>query len=149
MLIECSECGKQISSKATVCPNCGCPIEYNVTNKTNTQKKYMYMCDGCNNPFKSFNEYMGLSYICPDCGGKITYYETEDIDNETGLVTQRSYENSKEMSQNNNVPKCPTCGSTNIVKIGIANRVMSIGLFGLASNKIGKTYKCENCGYTW
>lgn len=43
MLIECSECGKQISSKATVCPNCGCPIEYNVTNKTNTQKN-MCIC---------------------------------------------------------------------------------------------------------
>ena len=24
-LIKCSECGKEISSKATTCPNCGCP----------------------------------------------------------------------------------------------------------------------------
>lgn len=26
-LIKCSECGKEISNKATTCPNCGCPIE--------------------------------------------------------------------------------------------------------------------------
>ena len=25
-MIKCSECGKKISDKATVCPNCGCPI---------------------------------------------------------------------------------------------------------------------------
>lgn len=26
-LVKCSECGKEISSKATACPYCGCPIE--------------------------------------------------------------------------------------------------------------------------
>ncbi|MCF7943853.1 MAG: zinc ribbon domain-containing protein [Spirochaetia bacterium] len=26
MLIECSECGHQISDKATTCPNCGAPV---------------------------------------------------------------------------------------------------------------------------
>lgn len=25
-LIECKECSKQVSDKATACPNCGCPI---------------------------------------------------------------------------------------------------------------------------
>lgn len=27
-LITCSECGKQISSSATVCPNCGCKTDF-------------------------------------------------------------------------------------------------------------------------
>ena len=26
-MIKCTECGKEMSDKATVCPNCGCPIE--------------------------------------------------------------------------------------------------------------------------
>ena len=26
MLIKCIECGKEISSKASACPNCGCPV---------------------------------------------------------------------------------------------------------------------------
>lgn len=57
--------------------------------------------------------------------------------------------NLQTMNNNNCVPKCPTCGSTNIKKISTANRMVSTGLFGLASSKIGKTHKCNNCGYTW
>ena len=48
-----------------------------------------------------------------------------------------------------NKPKCPTCGSTNISKIGTFNRMLSTGFFGLASGKIGKTMRCKNCGYNW
>lgn len=46
-------------------------------------------------------------------------------------------------------PKCPTCGSPNISKIGTVERAGSVAAFGLASKKIGKTFKCSNCGYTW
>ena len=46
-------------------------------------------------------------------------------------------------------PACPSCGSSNISKIGIVGRAVSVGLFGLASSKIGKTHKCNNCGTTW
>lgn len=48
-----------------------------------------------------------------------------------------------------NTPKCPTCGSTNIKKIGNLERGASVGLFGLFSSKIGKTMQCKNCGYKW
>ena len=53
------------------------------------------------------------------------------------------------LEENIRIPKCPTCGSTNISKIGTVNRMISTGLFGLASSKIGKTHKCNNCGTTW
>ena len=48
-----------------------------------------------------------------------------------------------------NQPKCPYCGSTNISKIGVVSRAVSVGLLGLASSKIGKTHKCNKCGSTW
>ena len=48
-----------------------------------------------------------------------------------------------------NKPKCPTCGSTNIKKIGSIERGASIAAFGIFSKKINKTFKCNNCGYTW
>ena len=47
------------------------------------------------------------------------------------------------------LPKCPTCQSTNISKIGTLNRMASVGFLGLASSKIGKTHKCNSCGHTW
>lgn len=45
--------------------------------------------------------------------------------------------------------KCPTCHSTNTQKISGVERATSVGLFGLFSKKIGKTWKCNSCGYTW
>lgn len=47
------------------------------------------------------------------------------------------------------VPKCPTCQSTNIRKMGGVERGASIWAFGLFSRKINKTFKCNQCGYTW
>lgn len=46
-------------------------------------------------------------------------------------------------------PKCPTCNSTNVVKISGTKRFVSVGFLGLASSNIGKTMECKNCGYKW
>ena len=43
-------------------------------------------------------------------------------------------------------PKCIYCGSSNIRKIGLLNRVVSAELWGLGSKKIGKQFHCNNCG---
>ena len=57
---------------------------------------------------------------------------------------------SKQQKQSqSNIPKCPTCGSTNISKIGFGERMLSVGTFGLLSKKMNKTFKCKNCGMTW
>ena len=45
--------------------------------------------------------------------------------------------------------ECTYCHSTNVTKIGTVNRAVSVGMFGLASSKIGKTHKCNDCGSTW
>lgn len=39
MLITCSECGKQVSDKATSCPNCGNPIAVQTTQNGSTQNQ--------------------------------------------------------------------------------------------------------------
>lgn len=53
------------------------------------------------------------------------------------------------LEERSRVPKCPTCGSTNIRKISGVERGASIAAFGIFSKKINKTFKCGNCGYTW
>ena len=53
------------------------------------------------------------------------------------------------LKEQSRVAKCPSCGSSNVSKIGMINRMVSTGLFGLASSKIGKIHKCNNCGTTW
>lgn len=46
-------------------------------------------------------------------------------------------------------PKCPACGSTSILKITAMDRIASISVFGAASGKIGKQYKCRKCKHMW
>ena len=48
-----------------------------------------------------------------------------------------------------NKPKCPTCSSTNVQKIGTGERAVSVAVLGIFSKKINKSFKCKNCGYTW
>lgn len=49
-LIKCDECGHEVSDKASVCPNCGCPIERKPT------------CEECGNQLSSDDT------MCPNCG---------------------------------------------------------------------------------
>lgn len=55
----------------------------------------------------------------------------------------------QKQSKQQNVPKCPTCGSTNIKKISGTKKTASIIGFGILSNNIGKTFECLNCKYKW
>lgn len=48
-----------------------------------------------------------------------------------------------------NVPKCPTCGSTNINKISSAKKAAGFITVGIFSSNFGKTMECKNCGYKW
>lgn len=76
------------------------------------------------------------------------------------MVNEHLYEytadkESEKLSFNNNfnvkknIPKCPTCGSSNLKKLDFIDRGISVGIFGLTSNKINKTFQCKNCKYTW
>lgn len=48
---------------------------------------------------------------------------------------------------NQYVPKCPICHSPNIHKITTAKKVSRVAMFGIFSlPKIGKEWKCDNCG---
>lgn len=48
-----------------------------------------------------------------------------------------------------NLPKCPTCGSTNISKISGVKRVVHGYAFGLFSKTARSQFECKNCGYKW
>ena len=52
-------------------------------------------------------------------------------------------------AQNNNRPKCPACGSTNIEKISATKKVVGGAMFGLFSSDVRNTMHCKNCGTKW
>lgn len=47
------------------------------------------------------------------------------------------------------LPHCPTCNSTNIKKISAGAKAVSVGLFGIFSQKVKRQFHCNNCGYEW
>lgn len=51
----------------------------------------------------------------------------------------------KEMTR----PQCPTCHSHNLEKIGAFEKAVSIGMFGIFSNKRKYQFRCKDCGYMW
>ena len=75
--------------------------------------------------------------------------EMRENEYEQRLEQARRYLANAQAQELLNKPKCPTCGSTNIKKIGGIERGASIAAFGIFSKKINKTFKCGNCGYTW
>lgn len=115
-------------------------------------------------------------YECPDCDyqlldTKITIDEfsiIQNISNTIGfleamidLKEKDIIEYNLKMSQfratqsqskqvvEDNVPKCPTCGSTKLSKVPVASKASSVFLFGLLSQKVKKTWHCDNCKYEW
>lgn len=91
--------------------------------------------------------------VCPNCGKKYSVIKT--VCGECGYSTNKNINKDKKEILNQytedkiNIPKCPTCGSTNIRKISGTKKAASIIGLGILSNNIGKTFECINCKYKW
>lgn len=89
---------------------------------------------------------------CPHCGfDKISSYLLQlERQKQAKYIDYTSFHNNIPIQpKEDNTPKCPTCGSTNIQKISGTKRWLSAGLFGLASSDVGKSMVCRNCGCKW
>lgn len=107
------------------------------------------ICGSTNQVF--FDDEDRKSIFCKNCKHYEDIYASEELkqlwENEANEKEQA--EINAKIQENINVPKCPTCNSTNIQKIGTGERVASVAMLGIFSKKINKSFKCKNCGYTW
>lgn len=55
----------------------------------------------------------------------------------------------QQLQQAQNQPKCPTCGSTNVEKISVGQKIGGSFLFGVFSSNVRNTMHCKNCGSKW
>lgn len=91
---------------------------------------------------------------CPNCG-LIYPFETDRCYNDNSLLriyTDEKFESDKSRNVTQtfaNLPKCPTCGSTNIQKISDLRRGVHAVAWGLLSNTARSQFECKNCGYKW
>ena len=136
-LSYCPKCGNQgiYENGNEICQYCGTkelPTKYD-------WDKWLFGGEYPNNLDEIiFNEYIKDNPLFDE-----NIYEQRE--GKEKLLQQASLDKQKEQ----NTPKCPTCGSTNVKHISTLNRVASIGVFGLFSSKIGKNYECLNCKMKW
>lgn len=156
MLMYCKKCGRTVMD-AKICDVCN-SITYSVP------EKYLLIFEG-----KLYENNLDSSkkdQFIEECIKSSSEFDEELFNNRDKIRAEQSrkYEQAMAIGQaivdgadpkiafrnaGKNMPKCPTCGSLSVQKIGGVERAASVGFWGLFSNKINKTYKCKNCGHTW
>lgn len=124
---------------------------YNMYNKYGTADFYYYF------RFDKYEQMTGKK-----AGRKMTKEESDDLKRHMQAtygkgsklyeeaVVQNCIEADRSRKQeSSNIPKCPTCNSTNIEKISLTKKAVGGALFGLFSSDVRKTMHCKNCGYKW
>ena len=79
----------------------------------------------------------------------LKFFETKETTHKIRNSSINYTNNTSKRSPSSNTPKCPHCSSTNFRRISTAGKIVSTGVFGLASSTIGKTFVCNKCGYKW
>lgn len=148
-LIKCQECGKEISSKAQACPNCGCPVEA-------SSEKMMYTIKGKEYDVSfiaqmlSNNQYIQPIIKLRDMAGITNQEATKIVDYYLdNKALPPITEDTNIIFTTPNLPKCPTCGSTNIEKIRVMGRAIDGWFFGRHSVEGRAQFLCKTCGYRW
>ena len=146
----CKSCGAISFNKEDICPVCNIPL---ITVPFFTGRKIDNL--GGEDRDKYIEEITGQK-LNPIMVQKRKDY-LKKIYKEQKEILQKRIRKSEESRINEYQQKylaehnihCPYCNSTNVTKIDTVNRAVSVGMFGLASSKIGKTHKCNDCGSTW
>lgn len=161
-LIKCPECQQQISDKSKQCIHCGYPLEELKNEKTkltgeniitiypqkyNLENELELIMNGEEiQASKNIRDIIGL-------GVRNSHKLVSEIKRLGQIPNEFSFEKTTDIIKSpeilNNIPKCPTCGSSMITYISGAERVTGALTFGLFSKTAKSQFKCGNCGYKW
>ncbi len=154
-LISCPECNKEVSDKAEVCIHCGYPLRNTICIIRGEKYDLSFAFTTASaNP--EHDKIFKKGYIRKatqkngyDTGSRNSGALMDQI-MQTGVIPKTfEWPYPEDIIYLNSAITCPTCKSTNVSKIGAGERAASVGLFGIFSKKINKTFKCNSCGYTW
>lgn len=148
-----------MSDKIKFCKNC---------RNNMTPNFYGYMpnskdiCPVCKNKVVEINltdeDYWIIRHVSKDVNfleAMIKLHNDDIIEYQTKMSQFRANDQCYQEKHNNqkqnssNIPKCPTCGSTNIEKISVGKKMKGSFLFGVLSSDVRNTMYCKNCGYKW
>lgn len=148
MLIKCPECGKEISDKSKQCIHCGYPI-VSISNICIIKNKEYDLTEELQMILNSVGMANVIRVLRMKCNLSLQdARKLYDIINNTKKIPD-NFECELVTSIPINVPMCPTCRSTDLKKISGLSKAGSVAMWGLLSQKVKKTYHCNNCGYEW
>lgn len=121
-------------------------VSYSSTPSRTTSYTKKILCPNCSSLIEE------TSRICPVCGfdGIGSYLIKLEREKQAKIKDYtHDYEPITPRESMKNVPKCPTCQSTDIKKISAVSKAGSVFMWGLLSQKVKKQWHCNNCGYEW
>ncbi len=65
------------------------------------------------------------------------------------LADEQRREEERRRQAEANIPRCPTCGSTDLEKISDLKKATHWLAFGLLSKTARSQFRCKKCGYKW
>ena len=166
-LISCPECGREkVSSSAKSCPECGFNISDYYSNYIETIEDSTHTTSNTD-PNSGIGCSILFVMLCLDIVCFVVFIKTINPlfflliipVNLLGLLGFAKYDpkgfndaakyNEQKRQKRNYSPDCPVCHSHNTSKISMLSRGVSVELFGLASDSIGKQYICLDCRHKW
>lgn len=158
-LRNCPECNGTVSSFAAICPHCGFPFvqtsdtecDWNIVafeSKTIDVSQILQMMKR-NGPDDIDAEFATVD-LCIEQGIPENRMEIllDVIKTKYCKVQNIIPINAKE-HQMERTPRCPTCGSINIQRVGVSGRAIGGLIFGNLSVEGRAQFYCKDCGYQW
>ena len=144
-LTYCPVCGSERSSEK--CLECGTSIP--IMESKQDIEYYLELEQG--------NDYDLLFWdiLVKEEISKNPYFNPEEHERTQTIQKEKCSESFKKIqiqpqtTQPKNVPKCPTCQSTNLRKISDLKRATHGIAFGFISKTAWSQFECKNCGYKW
>lgn len=124
-----------------VCPECDVKL---ITNKERDELNRIETAAKTNALYESLKS---------EYAKKGIQFTEQDFDDYLQMMRIKQLSEYGELSKGNvkgtaedNILKCPICGSPKIQKISGMNRAVNIALLGMFSTKINKQWHCDHCG---
>ena len=145
-LLVCQHCQTYFFTdleEMNCCPHCNSQLE--ISDITYENYKSMPKVKKCKNCKR---KYPKIFIKCPKCNQQLIKLSTENkqLDKQVNEIRKEIQEHQEKQQ---NTPKCPTCGSTNVRPISATKKATGFVLAGVFSSNFGKSYECENCKYKW
>ncbi|MCD8377899.1 MAG: zinc ribbon domain-containing protein [Candidatus Gastranaerophilales bacterium] len=175
-LINCPECGKQISDKSSVCIHCGYPISTMQEKENNLFDMTINSIGGAKSfivaVLKNFGIQKAEATKLLDKNGSIIlggikeenvqyikeHFEADNCSvsfipskhTEPNPLNDTWYNYTYKFHERRaHIPHCPTCGSTNIKTISFTRKAVGVATLGIFSKSARSQFQCKDCGYKW